>query len=188
MLFLDSDNKILPTYVTKGVDILQRHPEVAVVYGNASFFGSDAKRRFKAAEFDLSRILYGNYIDMCAVVRKRAWEDVGGLDEDRILFGHEDWDFWIKIGLKGWQFKYLNEVLFEYRIRDNSMLEYAQDSHRLNETKRYICQKYAVQILAHYRRYYQQFLYFRDNPVRSFLKFFYFRYILRKKYNPMTAK
>ncbi|WP_242057011.1 glycosyltransferase, partial [Planktothrix sp. FACHB-1355] len=39
ILPLDSDNKIRPEYITKSMEILDKYPEVGVVYGDAEFFG-----------------------------------------------------------------------------------------------------------------------------------------------------
>jgi glycosyltransferase involved in cell wall biosynthesis len=184
LLFLDSDNRIRPSYIPRALEILRSNAKIGVVYANPSFFGDSTIPRFQPQPFDLGSILFGNYIDMCAVVRKRAWEDGNGFDENRILIGHEDWDFWINLGLKGWGFYYIDDVLFDYRIRENSLLNHARDSRRFEETKSYICNKYATPMLKHYRKYYNQYLMFRNQPVRSFLKYFYFKYILRKTYMP----
>lgn len=54
---------------------------------------------------------------------KRAdWEKVGGLDEG-MRFGFEDWDFWIQLVRDaGAKVRAINEPLFFYRIRKESML------------------------------------------------------------------
>src|SRR5688500_6267480 len=39
ILPLDSDNRIHPEYITESLRIFQSDPEIAVVYGNANYFG-----------------------------------------------------------------------------------------------------------------------------------------------------
>ena len=67
-------------------------------------------------------ILKKNYIDACLVLRKSAWQSVNGYDQQMPVMGYEDWDLNMRLFFKGWQFKYLNEVLYDYRVRENSML------------------------------------------------------------------
>ena len=52
-------------------------------------------------EFDLARLVDANFIDACALFRKRVWEDVGGYDEHMPHMGWEDWDFWLRAAVDG---------------------------------------------------------------------------------------
>ncbi len=142
ILPLDSDNKIRPNYITKAIKILDRQPEVGVVYGNFEFFG-DVTGMQKVPEFDINLIVRGNYIDACAVFRKIAWQDAGGYDE-RIpeKLGYEDWDFWLSVAEKGWQFYHIDEVLFDYRLRSNSMVSRCNLPEKRWELFRYISTKH----------------------------------------------
>ena len=123
ILPLDSDNKIRPNYLSEGVRVLNGNPRVGVVYGDAEYFGAKTGR-WKVADFSLSRLVQGNYIDACAVFRRDAWQEVGGYDE-QMLLGWEDWDLWLRIALKNWGFFHFNEVLFDYRVRDGSLVSKA---------------------------------------------------------------
>ncbi|RYX82274.1 glycosyltransferase family 2 protein, partial [bacterium] len=119
LLFLDSDNMIKTTYIDKGIEVLSKNTDVGVVYGNPTFFGENTGLYFMPKEFDFSSLLHSNYIDTCAVVRRKAWDEVGGFDENREL-SQEDWEFWIRVAKSNWKFKYINEILYEYRIRGDS--------------------------------------------------------------------
>ncbi len=142
ILPLDSDNKIRPNYITKAIKILDRQPEVGVVYGNFEFFGGVTGVQ-EVPEFDINLIVRGNYIDACAVFRKIAWQDAGGYDE-RIpeKLGYEDWDFWLSVAEKGWQFYHIDEVLFDYRLRSNSMVSRCNIPEKRWELFRYISTKH----------------------------------------------
>ena len=128
ILPLDSDNRIRDAYLTIGVERLTKEKDIGVVYGDAEFFGQKAGR-WHVPEFNLFDLALGNYIDACALYRKSAWESVSGYDEKMPYMGWEDWDFWLRICLKGWQFTSLNAIAFDYRISDNSMLKRETNNH-----------------------------------------------------------
>lgn len=117
LLFLDADNRIYPEYLREGVRILDENPEIGVVYGDRKTFG--ISNNIIVQPFDISEVVFGNTIDTCAVVRKKACEDCGGFDES--LFLWEDWDFFINIFSKGWKFYRIPNVMFEYRIKSISV-------------------------------------------------------------------
>lgn len=121
ILPLDSDNRIRPAYIYESIKILDAHPEIAVVYGDAQFFG-DKDKRHVIGEFNLQNMMVENQIDACAVYRKSAWEAVGGYDENMPIMGYEDWDMWMNMIFKNYKFRYVPEILFDYRVLGNSML------------------------------------------------------------------
>lgn len=121
ILPLDSDNKIRPEYIYQSIKILEAQEEVAVVYSDAKYFGS-REGLYKSGEFNLQKLMIGNYIDACAVYRKAVWERVGGYDEKMPVMGMEDWDFWLNIALKGYGFHYIDQPLFCYRVLKQSMI------------------------------------------------------------------
>jgi glycosyltransferase involved in cell wall biosynthesis len=184
ILFLDSDNMLLDAYIEKAAEVLDRDESIGVVYGNPDFFGDVTDERlFAPKAFDLTTIMLGNYIDVCAMVRRKAWKDVGGLDENRAIIGYEDWDFWIMIGTAGWRFKHINEPLFNYRIRKDSLIKQASDKNYVNEMFRYIYTKHWKIMLLNYEALFYQYEYYRADqkrPFRSFLKNFTNRFIKRK--------
>ena len=183
ILFLDSDNKIRAQYINRGIEILNTYNDVAVAYGNASFFGETDKPRFITRAFDKYSIFMGNYIDICSVVRKKAWQDVGGLDENRLLIGHEDWEFWIHLSSKDWKFHFINEVLFDYRIRDNSLLLQKSEENNLKEIMLYVYTKHWYLLLNSYRGLYANYRENRSSPVRSSLRNLYHKYLRRSNIN-----
>ncbi len=182
LIFLDSDNKIKSEYIDKCLAILKVNSKVGVVYGNPSFIGEINRDLFKPTKFDLRKLLRQNYIDMCSVVRKRAWESVGGLDENRLLIGHEDWEFWINLASKGWDFFYLNEVLYEYRVRKNSLITKSTEAKNLQDKANYIFSKHGAVVRQSYLELYSRHLSYQrfvHHPIRSFFKYLYSKFIKR---------
>ncbi len=141
VLPLDSDNTIEPEYLTKSIGILEQDPAVAVVYGNARYFG-EKTGILKPGPFNLQKLMLGNYIDACAVVRKTVIAEVGYYDNMKIM-GYEDWDLWLRIAFKGYLFHYVDEALFNYRVRSQSMMRNLNANiKQQNEIEEYFTNKY----------------------------------------------
>jgi O-antigen biosynthesis protein len=143
ILALDSDNKILPEYISRGIEILDQYADVGVVYGQPKWFG-EAQRTWEIPEqFDPGQLILGNYIDACAVFRKSLWRDCEGYDPHMPVMGLEDWDFWLSAIEKGWKFYYVSEVLYEYRVRADSMVSACSLPENWSRSLRYIYTKHA---------------------------------------------
>jgi glycosyltransferase involved in cell wall biosynthesis len=145
ILPLDADNRIRPNYIYKSASVLDTDPRVSVVYGKAEYFGDSLDRPDRVvSEFDIHRLLYENFIDACAVFRKSAWEECGGYDTNMPAQGLEDWDFWISLGARGHRFFFINEVLFDYRMRHDSMTQDLARSQRYDEVIQYMNKKHPI--------------------------------------------
>lgn len=141
ILPLDSDNKIRKEYLTVAISILDINPEIAVVYGNAAFFG-EKEGVWKVGEYNLQKLMLDNYIDACAVIRKNVILEVG-LYDDNGIGGWEDWDLWLRISFANYKFYYVDEVLFDYRILHSSMSkQLVGNFEKRNKYLKYINDKY----------------------------------------------
>jgi glycosyltransferase involved in cell wall biosynthesis len=142
ILPLDSDNMIRPSYLSKGIEMLDQHGDVAVVYGDAAYFG-DKTGIYKSGEFNLQLLMLANRIDACAMIRKSVIEEVGYYDNMEIM-GYEDWDLWLRIAFKGYKFHYIGELLFDYRVTSNSMMKTLnRNIEKQNKIEKYFSEKYA---------------------------------------------
>ena len=56
----------------------------------------------------------------CALIDYRAWELVGGFKNDEI---YEDYGFWLRVAIAGYNFKHIVEPLFEYRTHGKSRID-----------------------------------------------------------------
>jgi glycosyltransferase involved in cell wall biosynthesis len=148
ILALDADNKIRPDYILKGIEILDCHPDVGVVYGKPEWFGEDQRSWNIPEEFDANKLIIDNYIDACAVFRKLLWQDCSGYDPE--LIGLEDWDFWLSALEKGWKFHYIPEILFDYRVRSGSRLAQSFLPENRGRIVEYICLKHASLYDTHF--------------------------------------
>lgn len=175
ILPLDSDNKIRPDFAQKAIQIFNESPNIGVVHGDAMYFGAK-QGLWKVGEFELKKILLKNYIDACSIFKKNLWEEVGGYDENMPYQGNEDWDLWLAFGKRNVRFKYLNQVTFDYRISDNSMINSFTPA-MFDENRRYIQHKYGDQ-------YYKYFIVYKnlyDSIKTNYLSFFFKKLTIKIK-------
>jgi glycosyltransferase involved in cell wall biosynthesis len=142
ILPLDADNKVRKEYLTRAIEVFESNSDIAVVYGNALYFGERAGI-WKVGEFNLQRLMLYNYIDACAVIRKSVLEKTGLYDTEMEKQCLEDWDLWLRIGFAGYDFRYIDEILFDYRIVHNSMSKvFTRTYANPNLIEKYIHSKY----------------------------------------------
>jgi glycosyltransferase involved in cell wall biosynthesis len=119
ILPLDADDKISELYIEKAVEVLKLNDDVKLVYCNAEFFGLKTGR-WKLAEFSIRKLALRNMIFSCAMYRKSDYDKSGGYNNE-LIYGHEDWEFWISLLNGGGHVYKLKDLTgFYYRIHDNS--------------------------------------------------------------------
>lgn len=141
VLPLDADNLVEPDFAENAVKILRARKEVGVVHGNAEYFG-ERTGIWKMSTFNLEKIVVDNYIDACAIYRKELWTKVGGYDEDMPYQGHEDWEFWIALGMVNVTFYHLNTITFKYFVSSTSMI-HSFTNQMATSNRDYIVKKYS---------------------------------------------
>jgi glycosyltransferase involved in cell wall biosynthesis len=125
---LDADDKLAPTWFEKAVKVLDERPEMAFVSHWLETFG-DEHWTWAPERCDLPALLARNTVNGAAVVRRAAFEAVGGYDAS-MRDGCEDWDFWLRLVERGFEGTIVPEVLFFYRRRSNSMSREMLDEQR----------------------------------------------------------
>ncbi|NNC85156.1 MAG: glycosyltransferase [Bacteroidia bacterium] len=140
ILFLDADNKADTRYILEAIEIMERDDKTAVVYANPRFFGEHSLMR-TVKDFEITELLNQNYIDACTVVRKEALDQIGGFDESMKL-GYEDWETWINLHKHGWKFHHIDKFLFDYRVKDQSMVTNSNKPENREKIVSYVCRKH----------------------------------------------
>ncbi len=133
ILTLDADDRLRPRFADAAVALLDEEPSLGVVYGDRHTFGLRSAD-IEVPDFDLDRMLCGNYVASCAVFRKEAWSSCGGYARE--LPAWEDWEFWLALAELGWGFRHLPMLSFDHRLRPGSMVsmcERAEVGTRLEE-------------------------------------------------------
>lgn len=154
ILALDSDNKIREQYISRAVEVLNGQPEVGVVYGDFQHYGSQQSIKYQL-EFDIKKQLLYNLFDMCAVFRRRVFDEAGGFDEFMSKPGLEDWDFWISVWEKGWKFVHIPEVMFDYYVADTSRT-FQVANKNLDILQEYVWKKHAKTLAKQYGLLYHE--------------------------------
>ncbi|RWX50749.1 Glycosyltransferase involved in cell wall bisynthesis, partial [Candidatus Electrothrix marina] len=129
ILPLDADDRISPTYLEQAVRVLDADPEVGIVYCKAQLFG-DVATEWLLPEFSLQRILLDNIIFCTAFFRKNDWEAVGGFDP-AMVYGWEDYDFWLSLLEMNREVFQIKEILFYYRVAADSMVRARPRQHKV---------------------------------------------------------
>jgi len=138
LLILDADNKIRPSYIHKGIEVLDANHEVGIVYGDCQFFG-EIEKKMTQGKFSKKKILIENYIDACVIMRKKIWEEANGYDT--AIPEISDWDLHLTALSNNWSFHYIPEILFDYRVRSDAM---SRTHKKHDEHKNYIAKKHGL--------------------------------------------
>ncbi len=121
VIFLDSDDLLLPNAIEEFVSVLEEQPDVDVVYGNAKMI--DAEGRLIAIYADrmpgarpsgniLGELARRCCLTICSMVRRSALRGIRF--EEGMTFG-EDYDFWRQLAAKS-NFAYVDQLLTCYRF------------------------------------------------------------------------
>lgn len=121
---LDADNTLAPEAAARCFAIAEAaptssavvHPLVALHYEQHN----PAPRALLSQQAWHRELLkHGNYIDAMALVRRSAWQAVGGYTH--IPGGWEDFDFWCKLAETGWHGVLCPQKLASYSVHPRSM-------------------------------------------------------------------
>lgn len=118
ILPLDADDRIEAEYIQKAAEILEKDKSVGLVYCHADRFGKESGP-WKLPDYTFEQMLLDNIVFVTAMFRKEDWQMIGGFSED-MLFGLEDYDFFLGILELGKSIMQLKEVYFHYRIKETS--------------------------------------------------------------------
>ncbi|MDT0650828.1 glycosyltransferase family 2 protein [Autumnicola edwardsiae] len=147
ILVLDSDDYFEPSFCTKAVKILDSGNHKTITCQARWFKNENECRVFKPSGGDIKKFLLWNATLSNSMFRKADWQEVGGYDE-KMTSGFEDWEFFIRLHANGGKTYVIPEVLFHYRIKDDSVSKKA--STLKFELLRYIYFKHEVLYKEHY--------------------------------------
>lgn len=136
ILPLDADDIIEPTYVEKAVEVLDKRPDVGIVYCKADFTG-EKNEEWKLPEFDKEKFLFGNVIFCSALFRKSDFYKAG-MYKENMKDGWEDYDLWLSFIENNLDVYKIPEVLFHYRKFNTETRSTVIDSNIYNGFKKII--------------------------------------------------
>ena len=151
ILPLDADDKINNDYLRLSIESFNNDSNLKVVYCNAEKFGEE-KGRWNLPTFSLFNLSRNNIIFTSAMYKKADCLNIGGYDFE-MIYGWEDWEFWISMLKGGGKVKQLSYVGFFYRIKSDSMLK------NINiEKGKYLLEYMSVKHADFFVKYYGSFV------------------------------
>lgn len=115
ILPLDADDKIGPRYLQEAVKVLEEKKEFGIVYCRAEFFG-DKSGEWILPDYTLEKMLIRNVIFCSAMFRRSDYLKTKGFNPN-MIYGRQDWDFWLSLIENGVKVFRLQEIHFYYRYK-----------------------------------------------------------------------
>lgn len=110
---LDADDKLAPEFISTLLPPLIDDSTLGYCYSHAQCFGAN-NDLWPCAPYDPRKLLVENLSVATAVVRRTAFDEVGGYSPD-MVHGFEDWDFWLALLAAGYGGHCVPAPLFLYR-------------------------------------------------------------------------
>ena len=122
---MDGDDLCDPTRFEKQVKFLDEHPEYAIVSNPMIYFDEDGefgRGKLEEGEPSKDRFNYGSpFCHAPCMVRKEAYDKVGGYTVDPKLLRVEDYNLWMKMYAAGYRGYNLGEHLYSMRDDRNAV-------------------------------------------------------------------
>jgi glycosyltransferase involved in cell wall biosynthesis len=120
ILPLDSDDMFEPSFMQRAVEIIEREPNVDVVFANMQEFGA-SNGQWIPDEYSRAQVMLTDTMPYASLYRKELWHEVGGYDRLlSVLRQPEDWSFWISCSKHNVTVRRIKEKLFLYRVHPQS--------------------------------------------------------------------
>jgi hypothetical protein len=124
VFMLDADNAVYPHGVARLVAALDENPKGALAYGILECFdGTGSSDIMNWSPWSKERFAFGNYIDATALIRRSAFDHVGGFATEERLFGWEDFALWCAFAEAGFHGIHVPEIVARYRTGRISMID-----------------------------------------------------------------
>lgn len=124
--FLDSDDLWYKHKLEKVMSVFEYHPEIDIIshdvlmriygkVGPVAKVGPKGENMFK-------QLLSKNCLaGSGTVVKKQVMDDIGGFDESSCFVHAEDYETWLRIAYKDYNFYFINECLGENRVHKSNL-------------------------------------------------------------------
>ena len=123
VFILDADNVVYPHALSRLAERLDNDRDAAFAYGILEKFDDDGPYDLVShLAWDPQRLRFGNYIDAMAMIRRSAFDAVGGYTTDPRLGGWEDLALWCSFAEAGMRGALVPEIVARYRAGRHSML------------------------------------------------------------------
>ncbi|MHB8578570.1 MAG: glycosyltransferase [Ignavibacteriaceae bacterium] len=122
ILPLDADDTLKVNALERFFLIANEFKEYDIFYPDYETFGVVNKYVSCIDEFEFQNPLRNeNGLPYCSFYKKEVWTKNSGYNSN-MIWGFEDWDFWLSSLQNGFKAKRIAEPLFNYRIKNQSMI------------------------------------------------------------------
>jgi glycosyltransferase involved in cell wall biosynthesis len=124
ILPLDADDVLHPDYLEEATTVFDKKDNIAIVGSYSTFFKEHITNVIMVHQpkgNSCRNLLYVNQLVASSLYKKEHWTEVGGYDES-MKNGFEDWDFWLSLTKRGYEYHIIPKSLFYYRKATQSML------------------------------------------------------------------
>jgi glycosyltransferase involved in cell wall biosynthesis len=131
LAFLDADDTVQPGYYSRAITVFNQYSNVHFAGCWVKYFGS-SNNIWPAFQPEPPIILYHNLVNSSSLVYKREAFLTGGKNDPTMVFpGLEDYESVISMLSSGYGGVAIPEVLFNYRVRPDSMIRAISVSKKL---------------------------------------------------------
>lgn len=162
ILPLDGDDKLHEKYVSKVMNIFSNSPETKLVYCDPIKFGI-VDEIVESRTYSFLQLLTDNTIPCTGVFRKSDFEKTEGYRLN-MIYGLEDWDFWVSLLNEDDKVVKLEENLVYYRIKQASRSTLIKEQEAKNE-------EMLLQIFKNNQSKYLHYF----NPIRDHINHLHYR-------------
>ena len=128
LAWINSDDTYEPGAVSAAVKYLQRHPKVAMVYGDCNYIDESGKvtGKFSSAQtnYGLLRRGYTHIPQQTMFLRAELWKQVGPLDPS--FYFAMDYDLWTRLAARA-PIKYIPQTWANFRLHTSGKTLLADD-------------------------------------------------------------
>lgn len=125
LLFLDADDRLDPNALAVLSYALRVQPEAAYAYSYQRFFG-DMNYVMASQSFNTYDLLWSNHPSVTVLLRRTAFAQSPGY-QSRMIYGYEDWEFWIALSERKLYGTCVPIPVFEHRKHGPTMTERAYE-------------------------------------------------------------
>lgn len=132
---MDGDDRCSPSRFQQELDVLSNEPEISIVSTDMEFFdGTGVWGRISHPEYPRKQdFVYGSpFCHAPCMVRREAYEAVGGYSVGEHLLRVEDYHLWLKMYVAGFKGKNIHQSLYQMRD-DRNAYRRRKFCYRINE-------------------------------------------------------
>jgi glycosyltransferase involved in cell wall biosynthesis len=135
--WISDDNLFAPNALEKMVEILDKKPDIGLVYADYITIDDDGKTMARIYQEPPEYLPIRDCIGACFLYRASVAEQIGGYNEH--LFLIEDYEYWLRMGLVTKLF-HIAEPLYYYRVHAKSLTKTRVQE--ISQAKRLLKSKY----------------------------------------------